>query len=102
RLGSAIVGRPVRRRAAVRRVIVHVTNDDEVEPAVAVKIEKGGRRAPGRNVEPGLLGRVAEGTVALVEKELDPVVLRYEDVQKAVVVDVADGDSHVVAVDIES
>src|SRR5205807_2709277 len=68
----------------------------------AVVVDEGGRGAPGGIVKAGLLCHVGEGAVAVVEEELDAVVLSDEDVGPAVVVDVADRDAHVVTGDVQA
>src|SRR5207247_6318725 len=86
----------------LRRIVVDIVGDDEVEPAVAVVIEEAGRRGPQGVFDSGGLGDVDEGAVAVVAEEADAAVFGNENVGETVVVDVGDGDAHAVTADVEA
>ena len=90
------------RLARLVRYEVDVIDDAEVEPAVAVVVEERGGRPPDRLRESGLRGHIDETHAALVEEQFDAMELRDDDVGFTIVIDVADGDAHVPAGEVES
>src|SRR6266404_7951203 len=83
-------------------VVIHIVYHHEIEPAVAVDVDEAGRRGPLRIVEACFRGDILERAVAVIEKQLDATVLRDQHVDEAVVIEVADGDSHVVPGNVET
>src|SRR5687768_12869423 len=90
---SAEVALPGFIKANAGGIIDHIVCDDEIEPAIAIVIEKAGGNRPQRIIEPGL-DELAEGAVRLVAKQPDPAELGDEHVTPAIVVNVTDGDAH--------
>src|SRR3990167_6207580 len=77
------------------RVVIHVVGDEQIEPTVAVVIEKRRRRAPACVVDSGIR-RGDESPIAAIDEQSIRTVIREVDVGKAIVVDVRDGDSDTV------
>src|SRR5262249_32686890 len=81
---------------------------DQVEPAVPVEIDEAAGGAPARLLDPGRARHLLEaepaavGPAAAVAEQPSPAVLRDVDVHPTVVVEVADGDAHAVAGDVEA
>ena len=87
---------------AVSRRVVDVVADVEVEPAVVIRVDEGGRHPPEGVV--GAAGRadVGERAVAVVPEELVGPLPRSVEVGPAVVVEVAGGHPHAVGADVEA
>ena len=91
-------GRP----AGVSGIIFDVMDDHEVEPAVPIVIDKAARRAPAGVLNPGSLRQVLEGAIAPVAEQPAATILGNINVNKTVVIDVADGHSHAITGDVET
>src|SRR6266404_4238025 len=78
-------------------VVIDIVDHHEIEPAIAVVIDKTCRSGPVQVLQAGFLGNLAESAAALIEKESGTAELCDEHVGPAVVVDVADGHAHAVA-----
>ena len=74
-----------------------VVADEEVQPAVAVHVEEGGRRAEAAVARAGRGRHVRERAVAGVAQQLVLAEVRHVEVDVAVVVDVPGRDAHAVA-----
>ncbi len=98
-LGMAEIGPRRRAEAALRRIVIDIMDDDQVEPAVAIEIDKAGRSGPMDAIETRFLGDLRKRAVAIVEKQPHAAVFGQHDVGPTVVVHVADRHAHVVAVD---
>ncbi len=89
------------------RVLVHfplaVVRDEQIEQAVVVVVQPGRGGGPhllaaqGRALHPGFVGDVGEGAVAIVVQQLVAGDVRHEEIGPAVVVVIAHGDAHPVA-----
>ena len=79
------------------RVPLDVVDDEEVQAAVVVVVEPGGRDRPVMALEAGCAGYVLEGAVAAIVEQGVAVDAGDEQVGEAVVVIVARGDADVVA-----
>src|SRR5262245_4689152 len=83
-------------------IVIDVTNDNEIEPAVTVEIEKASGGSPAGTAQAAFLGGVAKRPVALIEKQLDAAVLSDKHVRPTIVIDVADRHAHVEAGDAQT
>ena len=82
--------------AAVRGfayVGIDVAADEQIEVAVAIIVQPGGTAAPGTGGHGGAGGDIREGPVALIAIELIAAVAGDVDVEEAVVIVVAHGDT---------
>ena len=82
-------------------VVVDVVDNTQVEPTVAVVIEERRGRCPLEVDESGFPRHVGEAHASQVQQQFHAVHLGDEEVGLAVVVDVAHGDPHVPAREIE-
>jgi hypothetical protein len=99
---SAVFAFPAGGGAGQRRVVLHVIDHDEVEPAIAVVVEESSRGPPRRVVQAGLFGDLGEGAVAVVQEQPHSPVAGDEHVAEAIVVHVTDGHPHAVVGDVQS
>ena len=81
---------------------VDVVADVQVQPAVAVVVDEGGRDAPAPIIRACSRGHVRERAVAVVAQQVIGAQPGPVDVDPAVVVDVAGSHSHAVAADVET
>ena len=79
----------------------HVIDNDEVEPTVAIVIQKADGRAPDLLVD-AAGGHLLEAALAPIKEEPSPHVFADVDIGQPVVIHVADGHAHAVAGEIES
>ena len=79
-----------------------VVADVEIEPAVAVVVEKGRRHPPAGAVGAAGSGHVGEGAVAVVLYRAVLAEKRQVEIDAAVVVEVAGGDAHPVAARVDA
>src|SRR5579871_1186534 len=98
---SAIIRRAAGAGARPRRIVLDVIDHDQIEPAIPIEVEKSRRGRPSGIVQTRLLGCIQEAAIALIEKELDALVLGYDDIGPAIVVDIADGHPHVMPRDVQ-
>src|SRR5258706_6291950 len=76
--------------------------DIEIEPAVAVVVEKRRGDAPSAVVDTAGLRHVAERAVAVVAPQLVPAEVGQIEIDAAVVVDIAGGDAHPISIRLDS
>ena len=89
----------VRARLVVGEGELHIVGDVEIGEPVAIDVREAGAHRPaliGRDV--GSVADVAEAAIAEILEQLVGAEVGDEDVEVAIVVDVARGDSHAVAV----
>ena len=117
-VGTAILAASGGVHARPIAIVIHVIDRHDIEPAVAVEVEHGGRSAPLGVVDAGGLRNVDEGgwrlavirfppasglpPLAYVQKQARSAVFGYEKIDSAVVVDVARGHAHPAAGNIDS
>ena len=82
-----------RRRRRTFGIDVHVTRDEQIEPAVAVVVAEARAGRPAARHDAHALGDVGERAVAIVAIEAVGPVVRDVEVRPAVVVDVAGRDA---------
>src|SRR5207248_10967886 len=73
---------------------IHVVGDEQIEPAIAVIIEKGGAGAPSGVIGFCLLRYICKSAVAVVEPHLIRAEIAEVKIRPAIVVDVANRDAH--------
>src|SRR6516162_2291904 len=96
---TAIIDRAARGEAGfqVSKAEIHIVADEEIEPAIAVKIDEGGTAAPPENVGAALRSDIGEGAIAVVAPQLIVAEIGDVEIDPAIVVKVAGGDAHSVA-----
>src|SRR2546425_633609 len=81
----------------VVEIPLHVTQNNQIQQAVAVQIHPGGAGGPSAAGDASLLRYVSERAVAVVVVKLVATVGGYEEVLEAVIVVVTYGDAHSIA-----
>src|SRR5690348_5890342 len=92
---AAHAGRVIAAPEILFRLPGDVIRDQEIESSVVVVVEPRGARSPPSEVfNSGAPGHIGERAVAVVAVENAAAVAEDEKIGKAVVVVIADGDSH--------
>ncbi len=88
--------------ASSSRVVIHIVHHYEIQPAIAVVIEERRHHRPRGIVDDGGLGDLSERAVAVIHEKVRPDIFSNEHIGPTVVVDVADGNAHAIARDVQA
>ena len=78
-------------------VPIHVTQDDEVQPSIAIVVEPTGAGGPSRSVEPELAGHVRKGADTLVAVHDVPAISRDVKIDETIIIIISCGHTEAVA-----
>src|SRR6266404_3059347 len=78
----------------VIEVPLHIAHDDQVEQAIVIKIHPRRAGGPAAARDSSLFGDVGECSVAIIVIELVAAERGHVEVLEAIIVEIADGDSH--------
>ncbi len=81
----------------LRRIVVHIIRDKEIEPSIAVVVEEHRRGSPAFILNAGGVRLIFKRAIASVHEEVIGAEAGHVNVWKPVVVDVPHGRSHAVA-----